>query len=104
MNLMPYSYAIQVPDKIGPNVVLENKVTSGKVGQEVKLAKAIVNDNVSVESEIVILISISYPNGKIAQTMQDGFTPDKAGVYTIYYYAKDAVGNATIVSYKVVVS
>lgn len=104
MNLMPYSYAIQVPDKIGPNVVLQNKVTSGKVGQEVKLAKAIVNDNVSVESEIVILISIYYPNGKIAQTMQDGFTPDKAGVYTIYYYAKDAVGNATIVSYKVVVS
>lgn len=98
-----YFYAITVCDEVPPQILIEEVVNTGTVGQPVKVAVASVTDNVELENEKAY-VCVKNPYGIIEYVTKGSFTPTVQGVYTVTFVAYDSSGNITTLSYAVTVT
>ena len=102
-----YSYALNVGETEPPTITLSGVVTSGTVGDTIKVATATVADN--ADSGLTYVCYLKTPSSVFyklveGENVYEGFVAKEKGTYNVYYYAIDSVGNYTIVSYAIVVS
>ena len=96
-----YTYFLYVVDEEKPQIVLGEKTTNGKVGQEISVASATVSDNISATEKIELHVCVKNSCGVISYVKNGVFKADKAGEYTVLYIAYDASGNMTMEKYVV---
>ena len=102
-NMKRYSFVLNSRDVEPPTIVVEGKyATTAKKGAEISIAKAVVEDNHSEEMSVYTFVY--KPDGTIVEVQAGKFKADKVGVYTVYYYAFDAAGNAITFHYQITVS
>lgn len=105
-NYSKYSFGITVEDDKAPILVLSQGVEKCKVGETVQLKSATVQDN--LESNIPVYVFAALPDGRVEEIKPNAkgkyvFIPKNTGVYEIWYYAADSVGNVKTVSYTLTV-
>ena len=95
---------ITVQDFEPPTVTLTaDYKTEAKVGDTIKIAQASVTDN--LEGKITLNCYVIDRHGKMQELAPgDSFIAADSGIYTVYYYAKDAYLNVTMVFYTINVS
>ena len=96
-----FSFVINVPDLVAPTVKTTGTfATTGEVGKAITLAEFVAEDNFNTAAELTmrILVMDTAHNFKTAVKT---FTPDKAGIYTVYCYVTDAFGNVGICNYNI---
>ncbi len=78
--------------------VSENKVTAAKMGQVVSYAETLVEGG---SGDVTVRVYAKHrESGEIIAT-ENGFRPEKAGVWEVVYEATDFIGQQTTVSYEV---
>ncbi len=78
-------------DKQSPEISVSANQISGRVGQKITLPEYTATDNYSTGSAIKVYIQIITPDGiYLSYSSKNGYTPTKAGVYTVRYYLFDA--------------
>lgn len=87
--------SIIVKDETSPVLEVQVKKTTYKVGDTVKVATAIVNDD---NSEVELTVSVIDADG-VVSIVDKSFKAKKKGEYTIIYMAIDADGNASFYQY-----
>lgn len=104
-----YSYVIRVVDTEPPKITLQSAATTGKVGETISIAAADVQDN--MDSEVAVYKYMKTPAGRVIAFSQsnegtewNAFVAKERGIYTIYYYAFDSMGNFSVESYEIEVS
>lgn len=96
-----YSCSVYVVDDVAPELTVEGNVpSSAKVGSTVELPSFTAEDNMSYGSSLITRIFVLNPSYhlRVVQEDDDGkltFIADRAGKYTIRYYAEDEDGNYT---------
>lgn len=89
-------FVFQVVDKTPPTITLDIEKTHYNVGDTVKIATAIVEDNSTAATYTVGIID---PDGRLLILSEKSFKATKAGEYTIIYYACDGINNTTFTQY-----
>jgi hypothetical protein len=90
-----FTTVITCLDKEPPVISLSVNEISGKVGSKLTIPECSVTDNVS--TKIKSYVQIITPDGIfLTYNKSRGYTPDKAGTYTIRYYVLDENWNAQI--------
>ena len=86
---------VKVFDETPPTLSLTgNYGTTAQVGKTVKIAKATTNGTLTV--------FVADPSGKM-EVVDSSFSPTRAGVYRVMYYATNAYGLATLKTYEITV-
>lgn len=80
-----------VEDTTPPVITVSGVPTEGTVGEKVILPPATVTDD--LDSGLTEKISVKGPDGKSVAVVNNSFTPQEAGTYTIVYSASDSAGN-----------
>lgn len=80
-----------VEDTTPPVITVSGVPTEGTVGEKVILPPATVTDD--LDSGLTEKISVKGPDGKSVAVVNNSFTPQEAGNYTIVYSASDSAGN-----------
>ncbi len=94
---------IVVIDDVKPEIELGGEMPeTAKVGKTVTLPYASATDNMG--GEIIAYALAINPNGGYFFLPDGTFTPDKAGDWTIRFYAYDATGNLAYIEYTVTVT
>lgn len=88
------AFSLTVPDRTGPTVTLDGKVSGWKVGEPVVLPVIQANDNCSASEAVSTWITVKHPDGYLSW-VSDTYTPDTAGAYEITFNAVDEGGNIT---------
>ena len=78
-------------DTTPPVITVSGVPTEGTVGEKVILPPATVTDD--LDSGLTEKISVKGPDGKSVAVVNNSFTPQEAGTYTIVYSASDSAGN-----------
>ena len=91
-------YTFSVVDKVPPTIQVEADKTVYKVGDKVQIATPIVSDD---NSSATYSVGILNPDGKLQIIKDNCFTADKAGTYTVIYYALDETNNASFAQYSI---
>jgi len=97
------SITIKSADNVPPVITLSDKVTTGKVGKTIKLAKVVVTDNKDAANTVKVRITVTDRNLKTVCVDGDGFVATVAGKYTVTVSAVDSDGNYSFESYVVTV-
>lgn len=94
-NALNYQYYINVVDGENPTLIVKDPVTTGKVGQNITVAKPTVYDNLS---DVSVTIFVWSPSGTVYELPEGKYTFNTGakGVYRIMYVAKDEAKNYTI--------
>ena len=101
-NQQTFTFQVTVVDSFPPTIVTAEKNRFVALGGEIKPAKYEVKDDLSSEKEIRSYVCIIRPDGSGVS----GVTSVKAtmkGVYKIIYYAIDAYGNTSTLTYEITV-
>lgn len=80
-----------VEDTTPPVITVSGVPTEGTVGEKVILPPATVTDD--LDSGLTEKISVKGPTAKSVAVVNNSFTPQEAGTYTIVYSASDSAGN-----------
>lgn len=93
------SYTIAAKDYIAPTVTLSVTSLTGKVGSEVKLPEAILQDEMDSAPRLYIIVYNPYGVSKVLGEGNVGaFTPTETGEYRILYCAIDSNNNVGMAS------
>lgn len=94
-----YIYTISSKDVIRPSVELKRHKTTAKQDATVKVAKVVVEDDITEKCKVNTYII--NPEG-VMETVSDGkFKATLTGVYTVRYIVFDESGNCTFASYEI---
>lgn len=86
------TYGLYVADRVAPVITIDGKIAeSAKVGSSVSVPSATATDN--CDGTVGVYVFVTNPDHKIVRVTGSSFTADKAGKWTITYYALDAFGN-----------
>ena len=99
-NSMTMRYLMTVYDTKKPEISVSGVPTSAKVGETITLPKATANETLIGET---VYINVRTPDGVIKKVYNNKFVVDKAGVYTVCYYAIDEMYNITELYFEIVV-
>ena len=91
-------YTFSVNDEEPPTIQLETDTNVYEVGDEVQIVTPIVSDDNSQTSYSAGVID---PDGRIRIIKDNCFTADKAGTYTVIYYAFDETNNTSFAQYSI---
>ena len=97
----PYSYTINVPDTVAPEITLSGTVPeTAAYGSRVTLPAATATDNVDGAAEVFVYVfgpdqSVIFADGS--------FEANRRGRYSVRYLAMDAAGNIAIAEYTITV-
>ena len=97
------TFVVNVPDMVSPTVKTEGSyAVSGKVGKAIVVAEFVAEDNLDSAANLAkrVLVMDANHNFKIVSEGKT-FTPDKAGIYTVYCYVTDSFGNVGLCSYNI---
>jgi len=97
-NRILYEYGVSVIDEIAPTVTFKSHDVGVYVGKSITLAELDITDDISSASNCEVYKYVQTVDGKRV-SVGDSYTPNKAGVYEVWYYVYDESGNATAVSY-----
>ena len=96
-----FVYALEVVDKVAPEITfIGDRITTAKVGDNVKVQEVEVNDGLDGKIENVGIFVIT-PDGVYKKVERETFMAEKAGIYTVVYYAYDSSGNTVRATYTV---
>lgn len=95
------SYYITVNDTEKPEITLNGKTETARVGDFVKLAEAVVTDKSGLNINSVVKV---MKDGQEVDVYNGGFDAEEKGTYEIIYSATDIAGNQQIISYNIEVS
>ena len=101
-NQSEFSYAINVVDMTPPKLSVNTDVVYAKVGDSVTIRGYSASDETS-SATVLITLTNTYASVKEIKSGSK-ITLDRAGEYTVTYYAYDKENNFTVVSYKIVVA
>ncbi len=88
------------PDTVAPEINVNEKVPeNGTVGSAVSIPTATATDD--QDGAVFAYASVYNARGELVNTMDNSFTPQTGGTYTVTYRAKDAFQNVAEVSFKV---
>ena len=94
-----YVYTIASKDVIRPSVELKRHKTTAKQDATVKVAKVVVEDDIT--KNCTVNTYIINPEG-VMETVSDGkFKATMTGIYTVRYIVFDESGNCTFASYEI---
>lgn len=98
-NNITLSYVVNVCDYRSPVIYLESEpVKTAKKGETLILPSAAVYDN--LDTDVKAFVFIIEPDGYCYAVGEDGkFTANRAGIYTVWYYAQDKAGNYVTLKY-----
>ena len=98
-NNITLSYVVNVCDYRSPVIYLESEpVKTAKKGETLILPAAKVYDN--LDTDVKAFVFIIEPDGYCYAVGEDGkFTANRAGIYTVWYYAQDKAGNYVTLKY-----
>ena len=92
---------ITVLQRTAPVITVEESVTEGYAGFEIRVADATAID---MDGEKVsVVVTVTDAEGKEYEVKNGKFIPERAGVYTVSYSAKDDKGAAGYASYSVTI-
>ena len=100
-NVLYSSYVVRSEDIVAPTVALSVSEITGKVGEEIVLPEAIVQDDVDEEVSLTIFVVNSRSETKMVEERK--FIPEEAGKYTVRYFAMDSSYNCTIAEISLIV-
>lgn len=91
------TFVIYVYDLVAPVVEIDenSKATSCNVNEKVGVAGITVSDNTCSVDDITVNVFVKAQDSAPVLIKNNEFVPDKAGVYTVYYYVYDAIGGGT---------
>ena len=94
-----FSYSVNVLDEVAPEVSIDGDYTKvANINEKVDIADFEISDNYSSDEELTKTILVLHPNGTY-KIVNDNFTPDVKGRYTVYYYVTDGFGNVGLSYY-----
>ena len=95
--------ALFVSDELAPIISLQGELqTEVKVGEEMKIVKAIAVDN--LDGDVAVYTYLVDPEGRLLKVENGGsYVPTKAGVYEIRYMTIDEFGNLRMLTRKITV-
>ena len=102
-NLTDYTYYINVLDMTSPKLNVNTDTIYAKVGDNVTVKKYTASDETSKKVTVLVTLTDVYASVQEIET-NSKIVFDRAGVYTVTYYAYDEADNFTIASYKIVVT
>jgi hypothetical protein len=95
-----YGYVVNIYDDTAPVFTFDGAhPTQGTVGVAVKLPGVTVSDN--VDGVITGYTVTLFHHGQATVLTKNAFTVHEAGIYTVRYFAADAVGNVATASYTI---
>ena len=87
-----FTTVVSCLDKVPPVITVSVNEISGKVGKKLSIPECTVTDN---HSRVSSFIQIITPDGIfLTYNKSNGYTPQKAGIYTVRYYVFDTNYNA----------
>lgn len=101
-NAQTFTFQITVADSVPPEIKTEEHNRFVKLGEEIKPADYTVTDDLSSKEEIKSYVCIVRPDGSGVGGKQS-ITATMKGVYKIVYYAFDAYGNMSVLTYEITV-
>lgn len=96
-----FSYAINVIDMTPPNLSVNTDTVYAKVGDSISIKGYSASDETSSATVLITLTDTFAAVKEISSGSK--ITLDKAGTYTVTYYAYDKENNYTMLSYDIVV-
>jgi len=94
-----FRYSVNVLDDIAPEILVAGEYKKvAKVNETVNIANYQISDNYSSEDSLTKTILVLHPNGTY-KIVNDSFTPDVKGRYTVYCYVTDGFGNVGLSYY-----
>lgn len=86
------TYGLYVADRVAPVITISGSVAeTAKVGATVTVPSATAIDN--CDGTVEVYVFVTNPDHKIVRVTGGSFTADKAGKWTVTYYALDEYGN-----------
>lgn len=101
-NVQTFTFQVTVVDSIAPEIKTEECDRFVALGGEIKPAAYTVTDDLSDESQITSYVCIVRPDGS-GVSGKDSVMATMKGVYKIVYYAFDAYGNLSTLTYEITV-
>ena len=104
------SHIVSVIDRIAPEISLKSEPNGPidvRVGEKIKPRDYTASDNVTASKDLIVSVIVYDANGMLVTASRiegnkDGsFTLKKAGLYTVYLYCMDEMGNVAYVTYTV---
>ena len=96
-NLATRRFSVYVFDVTPPTISISGTVNENyHIGDTLEIPSATVTDSESTYTARVFMVT---PTGKIVE-VKDSYTFEKAGIYTLRYYAYDSNYNATFVDFR----
>lgn len=100
-----YRLIVNVLDMEIPQITVNGEIKeSYKVGDGLKLPTMTVTDNISAAEDVEKCILVNDPAGTLYVCSSETLTFDKAGEWTIKYYAQDEAGNIALKVFKIKVA
>ncbi len=97
-----YSYGVSVVDAESPTITLGESQKTAKIGETVKIAEAVVTDNISENLEATVYLEL--PSGILVKMSQNSFKAVEAGKYKVMFSVYDESGNYATASYSIMVA
>lgn len=94
-NYNNYTLVVNVRDDTPPEIKVDTAERTVAVGKAFSIKKAQVSDDVRLAESYVFVIDTA--NNMTNVTDKGSYTPEKKGIYTVRYVAKDGAGNIGIV-------
>lgn len=107
-NMVNISFFANVSDTVPPTIVLDDgyneaKVIKAGLNEKVTLQKYTVSDDKTAVSDLLVKCMVYSPAYEHVFVKDGAFTATKKGIYTVYYYVYDSVGNYGVTYYSVIV-
>ncbi len=100
-NPVTVSHNIYVDDNTPPTITMHGEVpVSGSVGSRIALPSA--SGSAADGTALEVRVFVKIPGGSF-EAADNGFTPETAGKYTVYYYAYDADFNPCILTFVITI-
>ena len=108
-NSITGGFTANVSDMEAPTITLndgynETTVIKAKLNTKVTIQGYTVSDNKTATDKLTVRCMVYSPSLSHVFVMDNQFEANQTGMYTVYYYVYDAVGNYSVVSYRIYVS
>lgn len=101
-NVQTFTFQVTVVDSVAPVIKTEETNRFVALGGEIKPASYTVTDDISTKEQITSYVCIVRPDGS-GVGGKESITATMKGVYKIIYYAYDAYGNLSTLTYEITV-
>ncbi len=108
-NSITMGFTANVSDAEAPTIQLndgynESTIAEAKLNTKVSIQGYVVSDNKTPTDQLTVRLMVYSPSFEHVFLADNQFNATQQGTYTVYYYVYDAVGNYSVISYKVYVS